>query len=220
MKHHIQITSKVGLLDLDVQADFSDEIILISGENGAGKTTLLRCLAGLQQAQGQLLFNDDVWLDSCTSFVLPSKKRKVGCLWPDTALLPWLSVEKNITLGIEQVDKTWLKDLAEKMEVLPLMQRTSHMLSTGEGQRVALARAICRKPTLLLLDEPFSAQAPTLRQRLRASLKLMQIELEIPILMVSHDVEDAETLANQHWHMREGKLIKGVAAKQIKRGEG
>ncbi len=207
MKNRIQIKALIGALDLQAEVSFSNEIIVISGENGAGKTTLLRALAGLEVAQGQLMFDGQVWLDSSADFILPTQMRHVGCVWPDAALLPWSTVEKNILLGADQVDDNWLGLLAERLEVTALMQRKPHMLSTGEAQRVALARAIYRKPSVLLLDEPFSAQAPAIRQRLRTVLKAIQAELEIPVIMVSHDREDAEMLAAQHWRMREGRLL-------------
>jgi len=207
VKNRFQITARLGALELLAEADFSDEFIMVSGENGAGKTTLLRCLAGLEQAQGQLMLAGRVWLDSSAGFVLPPEKRHLGCLWADTALLPWLSVEKNITLGADRVDQIWLTRLAEQLEISALMQRKPHMLSTGEAQRVALVRAIYRKPVILLIDEPFSAQAPAVRQRLRSALKTIQAELQLPVIMVSHDAEDARVLADQHWRMREGRLM-------------
>jgi len=207
MKNRIKIKALVGALDLQADVTFSDEMIIISGENGAGKTTLLRCLAGLETARGHMLVKQQLWLDSAADFVLPTQIRHIGCVWPDAALLPWLTAEKNITLGIDQVDDSWLNLLAERLEITALMQRKPHMLSTGEAQRVALVRAIYRKPSALLLDEPFSAQAPAIRQRLRAVLKAVQVELNIPVIMVSHDREDAEMLADQHWRMREGRLL-------------
>jgi len=217
VKGLIQINSQIGLLALQVEVRFSDEIVVLSGENGAGKTTLLRCLAGLEHAQGELIVDDRVWLDSAAGFVLPTQTRDIGCLWPDAALLPWLTVEKNILLGIDCVDEAWVNRLLEKFEIFALMQRKPEMLSTGEAQRVALVRALCRKPSLLLLDEPFSAQAPAIRQRLRVALKAVQEALKIPVIMISHDVEDAEFLAGQHWRMREGRLLAEVESISMNR---
>jgi len=206
--NRIQITAKIGALDLQVNAQFSNALIILSGENGAGKTTLLRCLAGLEQADGQLQFGSNIYLDSRAGCVQPPQQRNLGCVWTDAALLPWLSIEKNIVLGAELVDFAWLEELAEMFAIAPLMQRKPHMLSTGEAQRVALVRAIYKRPTVLLLDEPFSAQAPAIRQRFRLRLKSVQEALAIPVLMVSHDAEDARVLAHQHWYMRQGKLLR------------
>lgn len=205
--NRIQLAARFGGLDLQVDIAFANVFIVISGENGAGKTTLLRCLAGLETGQGQVIVNDRLWQDDHTGFVLPAGQRNVGCVWADAALLPWLSVEKNITFGSEQVDQDWLAQLAGQLELTPLMQRSPQKLSTGEAQRVALARAMFKRPSALLLDESFSAQAPAIRQRLRLRLKSMQAAMQIPVLMVSHDGADARVLAHQHWHMREGKLL-------------
>ena len=192
---------------------------MISGENGAGKTTLLRCLAGLEQADGRISLGGKIWLDSSAGLALRPEQRQLGCVWVDAALLPWLSVEKNIVLGTASTDTAWLAELADMFDITPLMQRKPCMLSAGEAQRVALARALYKRPSLLLLDEPFSAQAPAIRQRLRLRLKAMQERLHIPVLMVSHDVDDAHVLARQHWHMRQGRLLLEVAhaKKEIQR---
>jgi len=210
MNSSIHISAQLGSLSLQVESSISAGITLISGENGAGKSTLLRCLAGLEKAHGQIHVGGQVWLDSSAGFNLPVEQRNVGCLWTDTALLPWLSVEKNILLGSDDADHGDLMKLAELLEISPLMQRKPHMLSTGEAQRVALSRAIFKRPALLLLDEPFSAQAPAIRQRLRVALKAVAEELKIAVVMVSHDVEDAKLLADSHWHMREGRLLAEV----------
>jgi len=217
MMHAIRLTTCLGALKLQINASFFNEFIIVSGENGAGKTTLLRCVAGLEQVQGQVIFNGRVWQDSSAGFMLPVEARYIGCVWTEAALLPWLSAEKNITLGSNHVDKVRLSRLADQLEITALMQRKPHMLSTGEAQRVALARAVYRKPSLLLLDEPFAAQAPAIRERLRICLKSIQSELQIPVIMVSHDARDASMLADQHWRMREGRLLTEAAATSTNR---
>ena len=211
--NHIRMTTTLGSLDLDAQAEFSREIIVVSGENGSGKTTLLRCLAGLEDCQGQFQIAGDVWLDSAAEFVKPTEQRNIGFVWSDAVLLPWLDAEANITLGVMDGDTAWFSKVCEALEVNPLLKRKPAMLSTGEAQRVSLARAWYIKPSLLLLDEPFSAQAPDIRLRLRQALKDLQQTLDIPVLMVSHDAEDAKVLAQQHWRMREGKLMAEVKTK-------
>ncbi len=210
MKYHIQLESQVGSLALKVNVSFGNKIIVISGENGAGKSTLLRCIAGLQDAHGQIHINQHIWLDSSANFVLPTGKRNLGFVFSEAVLLPWLSVEKNIILGMHDIDEIWFKQLAEQLEVSGLLKRKPATLSSGEAQRVSLVRAIYRKPNILLLDEPFSAQAPNIRMRLRSVLQDLQKQLQIPILLVSHDLEDTKALANQHWCMREGKLIVSI----------
>jgi len=210
MKHDICLTTQLGSLFLGVHAVFANEIIVISGENGAGKSTLLRCIAGLEEASGQICIQGQHWLDSSANFILPTEQRKLGFVCSEAVLLPWLTAEKNIVLGACEEDAVWFEKLVEQLEVKHLLKRKPAMLSTGEAQRVSLARAIYCKPNILLLDEPFSAQAPDIRKRLRAALKEMQQQLDIPVLMVSHDAEDAKVLGKQHWRMREGKLLSEV----------
>jgi len=206
------IQTNIGALKLNAKANIQPETIVISGENGAGKTTLLRCLAGLQDCKGMIQVDGTLWLDSAAKFMLLTSERNIGFVWAESVLLPWLNVEENITLGITQ-HAAWLKEVCTAFEVDTLSKRKPNMLSTGEAQRVALARAIYRKPSLLLLDEPFSAQAPEIRKRLRIALKAMQKTLNIPMFIVSHDADDAKVLAQQHWHMRAGKLMAEVRNK-------
>jgi len=215
MKHHIQFQAQAGALYLNIYAQFNDEIIVLSGENGAGKSTLLRCIAGLQVAMGQIHIQQQVWLDTAANFSLPVEDRKLGFVWSESVLLPWLSIEKNIKLGVVEVDRRYFAKLVERFEISHLLKRKPTMLSTGESQRVALVRAIYRKPSILLLDEPFSAQAPDIRKRLRLELRNIQQELEIPMILVSHDMDDAKVLSHQHWRMREGTLLNEVQQAQL-----
>jgi len=205
------ILTQGGGLALNVQASFGNEIVVVSGENGAGKTTLLRIIAGLEKSLGSIQMNQSIWLDSKADFSLPVAERNIGFVWAEAVLLPWLNVEDNIKLGVLQNDEVWFQLVCERLEISKLLKRQPAKLSTGESQRTALARAIYRKPSILLLDEPFSAQAPDIRERLRLVLKKLQQQLQIPIILVSHDFEDAKVMANQHWRMREGKLINSVS---------
>lgn len=205
--NHIHISKQLGTLHLHVQASFTNEIIVISGENGAGKSTLLRCLAGLETCQGTLHIHDEVWLDTTVGVLKPTQHRAIGFVWNDAVLLPWLDVQGNITLAVKKTDEHWFNHICEALEIQALLQHKPAVLSTGEAQRVSLARALYNKPSLLLLDEPFSAQAPDIRLRLRVALQTLQQTLNIPVLMVSHDIEDTKVLASQHWCMREGALI-------------
>jgi molybdate transport system ATP-binding protein len=206
MKHNFHLRYDIGALHLDVEAAFSDEIIVVSGENGAGKSTLLRCLAGLETPQGTIHINQRCWLDSEAGLSMTTEQRGMGFVWPTAVALPWLTVEQNILLGITHDNDKCFYTLCDNFALHHLLTRCASMLSTGEAQRLALVRAMVGKPNLLLLDEPFSAQAPHVRSRFRAQLKTWQTEHNIPIIMVSHDPEDATSLAQQHWQMCEGQL--------------
>jgi len=209
MSHHLRLRSELGSLSLRAEAAFSDTIITISGENGSGKTTLLRTIAGITHSNGMLIVDGRIWLDSVSGFSLSPQARHVGCVWHSPALLPWLTVANNIVLGAAMHDLQ-LKAIAESLHLDHLLQRKPDMLSTGEAQRVTLARAVYRQPAMLLLDEPFSAQAPQLRDPLRAWLQSWQQTRQIPVLIVSHDSEDIMALGGCHWRMREGRLWTGI----------
>ncbi|MDX8397692.1 MAG: ATP-binding cassette domain-containing protein [Mariprofundaceae bacterium] len=209
--HRIEVSAQLGALSLSVKTQFCNEMVVLSGDNGAGKSTLLRGISGLQQVVGQIHIDQEIWLDSSVNFHLPTARRSVGFMWSEAVLLPWLSVEGNIKLGALPLEKEWFDRLVQLLEIHFLLKRMPSMLSTGEAQRVGLARAIYCKPSILLLDEPFSAQAPELRHRLRRVLRKLQLELNIAVILVSHDAEDARVLADQHWRMRQGKLLVEVA---------
>ena len=201
--------TQLGDLKLHAQASYAASIIAISGDNGVGKSTLLRCLAGLQACEGRIQCGAEVWLDSSADFILPTAARNIGFVWAESVLLPWLHVEDNIKLGVSQEDKAWCLEVCAAFEVTHLCNRQPAMLSTGEAQRIALARAFYRQPDVLLLDEPFSAQAPDIRQRLRHALQRLQQTMQVPVLLVSHDADD-QVMASDHWYMREGKLMASI----------
>ena len=191
---------------LEAAAHFADETVFVGGDNGAGKTTLLRALAGLHPAEGWIRIGGHVWLDSARGVFVPPERRRVGFVWAETVLLPWLDVAANIRLGAEAEDDAWFGEVCMAFDVEHLLARDPAGLSRGEAQRVMLARAFHRRPDLLLLDEPLSAQAPAVRARLRAALVAMRERLGAPLILVSHDPDDA-AVADRRWRMRNGRLI-------------
>lgn len=191
---------------LEATARFGDGIVLVTGDNGAGKTTLLRVLAGLHPASGLIRVGMETWLDSARGICMSPERRRVGFVWAETVLLPWLDVIANIRLGAERESTAWLGEVCMAFEVDELLTRYPASLSRGEAQRVMLARAFHRRPDLLLLDEPLSAQAPAVRARLRAALVAMRERLGAPLILVSHDPDDA-AVADRRWRMRNGRLI-------------
>lgn len=194
-----------GTLRWRAAARFDAEWIALAGENGAGKSTLLRALAGFAPASGFVRVGGVVWQDDGAGVRLPVQARRVGFVWPEAVLLPWLDAAANIRLGVE-VDTAWFREVCAAFEVADLLSRRPDALSSGEAQRVMLARAFVRRPALLLLDEPLSAQAPEIRARLRGRMPELARTLGAPAIMVSHDAADAR-MADAHWRMREGRLF-------------
>jgi ABC-type sugar transport system ATPase subunit len=191
----------------DVALTIDDrELLVLLGPSGAGKTTLLNIIAGLTDYQGSVLF------DSQRVDKLPASKRQVGYLFQDLFLFPHLDVKANIAYGLkarrqpqdgirEKVD-----ELMQLMKIGHLARRYPRQLSGGEKQRVALARALALSPRVLLLDEPLSSLDAQTAKYLRTELKQLQGKLGITTVYVTHDLAEAEEMADRIAVIQEGRL--------------
>lgn len=207
----IDITKKLKDFTLDVSLDFAREIIVLTGANGSGKTTLLRIIAGLTSAdRGRISLANDIFLDNNTS--LPPEARRVGYVSQKNTLFPWLTVKENVTFALNKDEELtfsdWLNTLYRDLDIAHLLKRNVSSLSGGEAQRVTLGRALAKKPRLLLLDEPFTAIDKELRPQLRAFLKKLQCEWQIPTVVVTHDTAEAHVLGDRIFEMEAGNIIK------------
>ncbi len=205
----IKVKKQLKAFTMDVNIKFGREIAILTGPNGSGKSTLLRTVAGLERPDaGCINVMGEIFFDASTD--LSPDQRRVGYVCQEGALFPWLTVEKNVLFGLDRnarKDRSeWLDGLFEELEIKDLKRRYPGSLSGGEAQRVALARALAPRPRLLLLDEPFSAMDTAVRPRLRALLKEMQQEWEIPVLMVTHDHAEAYILGDRIFELKEGKV--------------
>lgn len=173
-------------------------VTAILGPSGSGKTTLLRLLAGLDTpTRGSVRVGETTWFDSRGNVNRPVQQRGVGVVFQDYALFKHMTVAGNVGFKLPRRDRAarvdeWL----ERLHLEDYAQRYPHQLSGGQRQRVALARALVREPDLLLLDEPFSAVDTHLRQRLRAQLMAAVTAFRRPVLMVTHDLEEARVMAD------------------------
>ena len=175
------------------------------GPSGCGKTTTLRMVAGLEEpTSGQInLGSEDI-----TSF--PPYKRWVNTVFQSYALFPHLSIYENVAFGLRRqksadIDKQ-VKAMLELVELTTLAQRKPQQLSGGQQQRVAVARALINEPDVLLLDEPLGALDLKLRRQMQLELKRIQIEVGITFVHVTHDQEEAMTMADTVAVMNEGKI--------------
>jgi ABC-type sulfate/molybdate transport systems ATPase subunit len=186
---------------LDVELTVGREVVALVGPSGAGKTTLLRALAGLRRAHGRISVDGTDWLDSARRVDLPAEERSVGLVFQEYALFPHLTVRKNVEFG-----RKGAAALMERLGLAKLADAKPRELSGGERQRVALARALAPDPAVLLLDEPLSALDAHTRDEVRTELQLLLREADRPTLVVTHDFEDAATLATRVGVIVEGRL--------------
>ncbi len=186
------------------------EIGCLLGPSGCGKTTLLRLIAGFYTpSSGQIALNEQVMSQS--NFVLAPEKRDMGMVFQDYALFPHLSIQDNLAFGLRrwesQKRQSRLEEMLKLTGLAHLAMRYPHELSGGQQQRVALARALAPRPKLLLMDEPFSNLDAELRRTLSQEVRQMLKDQGITALMVTHDQQEAFTLADQVGVMKEGQLL-------------
>ncbi len=182
-------------------------IVSLLGPSGCGKTTLLRSIAGLQRLSSGSITVGDVVIAS-DSVHLPPEQRRVGMVFQDGALFPHLSVADNVSFGL----RGWAGSSDRANEVLALVDmagfgdRMPGTLSGGQRQRVALARALAPQPSVLLLDEPFSALDAGLRLQVRRDVKKLITQIGITTIVVTHDQEEAFALGEQVAVMSQGAI--------------
>ena len=196
--------------ELDVSLSFDKELVVLTGHNGSGKTTLIRAMAGLERPdEGRIVVLGRTFFDENTN--LSPEERHTGYVSQTASLFPWLTVEQNVRFGLNRKEKAeaadWLEELYGELKLKGLLHRYPGRLSGGEAQRVALARALAPRPSILLLDEPFSAVDTGFRTELRRFLRRVQKEWEIPVLMVTHDRGEAHTLADLVFRLEEGRIV-------------
>ena len=179
--------------------------VVLFGPSGAGKSLTLQAMAGLRRPDaGRIAIGDRVLFDSEAGIDLPARERRIGYLFQEHALFPHMSVARNVAFGLTPTMPWRLKaDVAsqvermlERLDLHGLGQRLPHELSGGQRQRVALARALVRQPDVLLLDEPFAALDPALRGRVRHELEEIRARFGVPMVLISHDLDDVRELAD------------------------
>ena len=200
-----------GVEDVSLEISAGESVVVV-GPSGSGKTTLLRLVAGLERPDA-----GEIWLDGRRVAepgrnTVPANERRVGFVFQDLALWPHLSAFDNVGFaansGEAATERTSrINEILRLCRVAPLLaDRYPHQLSGGEQQRVALARALVGSPQLLLLDEPFSSLDRELRVKLRAELASLRRQLQLTAIYVTHDSEDAETLADRTITMRSARV--------------
>jgi molybdate transport system ATP-binding protein len=198
-------------LQVDLQLPASG-ITVLFGPSGSGKTTLLRCVAGLERASGLVALPQAVWQDSARRIFTPTWQRAIGYVFQEASLFEHLDVRRNLQYGLRRADRSGdTRSLDEAVALLGighLLSRAVASLSGGERQRVAIARALATQPRLLLLDEPLAALDAARRREVLPWLERLHGDLHIPILYVTHAVEELARLADQVVQLERGRVVR------------
>jgi molybdate transport system ATP-binding protein len=188
---------------------------VIYGPSGAGKSLTLQAIAGLiTPDRGRIAFGDDVLFDAAAGIDIPARRRGFGYLFQDYALFPKLNVRQNVAFGLQRglrnpsahSGSEAVERCLRAFELLEVAGQRPHELSGGQRQRTALARALVHSPRALLLDEPFSALDPELRERMRAELDELLQRIDLPVLMITHDPDDLGWFGDAALYLRDGAI--------------
>ncbi|MCC5968550.1 MAG: molybdenum ABC transporter ATP-binding protein [Pararhodobacter sp.] len=198
-------------LDIAFQVE-PGELLALVGHSGSGKTTLLRTIAGLWQPQSaRVRVNGVTWLDTAARVNLRPDQRRVGVVFQNYALFPHMTAAQNVASAIDHLPGP--ERLAEATRLLDLVNlhglggRKPAQLSGGQQQRVAVARALARRPEALLLDEPFSAVDRATRERLYGEIIELRRHLAMPVVLVTHDMNEAQLLADRMVVIEGGRMV-------------
>ncbi len=209
---HITL-QQAATIPLSVQLECkAGELLALVGPSGSGKTTVLRAISGLYQVQNaHIICQGEVWQNSAQNLFLAPYQRHVGLVFQNYALFPHMTVLKNIQQAITHLPKhqrqTQALELLKKVHLEGLEQRYPKNLSGGQQQRVAVARALARQPKVLLLDEPFSAVDQVTRRKLYRELLALRESLSMPMILVTHDLEESSLLADRIALLHKGKIL-------------
>ena len=196
---------------LNVELQMQQQLLGIVGASGCGKSTLLKNIVGLlQPQQGSIQFNNRILLDTTRKIHVPMHQRKIALIFQNALLFPHMNVQQNLRYAEKWVVKSERKfqfdEIVDLLELKPLIQRKAHQLSGGEAQRVSIGRALLSSPNLLLLDEPLTGLDNHLKQQILPFLKRMKQELNLPMIYVTHHMQELEYLQADIVQLNQGQL--------------
>ena len=215
VSYHYNGTKVIHDLDLTVG---KDEIVCLLGASGCGKTTTLKAIAGLIEAKQGSIFIDGKLVSDEQSFISP-EHRNIGMMFQDYALFPHLTVANNIAFGLSKMNKAQKQQRVDEMlklvHLIGCADRFPHQLSGGQQQRVAIARALAYKPSLLLLDEPFSNIDTQVRFELIADIRRIIKATQVSAVFVTHSKEEAFAFSDTLAIMHRGKIEQQGTPEQL-----
>lgn len=214
----VNITIPRSSFTLDVACSFGNGISGIFGPSGAGKSSLFYSIAGLETpAEGSINLFGRYLFDSAKKINLPPYKRNIGFVFQDKLLFPHLTVRENIRFGEKPSNSAnvHFDELVNLLDISHILDEFPSHISGGETQRTAIARALFTSPELLILDEPFNAVDQTLRKNIFPYLTRITDFMNIPMLVISHDMPDIQRLTNTIYVMNKGKIWGGVSANEL-----
>jgi molybdate transport system ATP-binding protein len=213
---HVDIQILLKRLDFTLTVDLrlpAQGVTVLFGPSGSGKTTLLRCVAGLEKSYGRISVAGDTWQDSEQQIDLPTWQRNLGYVFQEASLFAHLNVQKNLQFGIKRLEHHQraqaddaLSAAIELLGIGHLLQRAPASLSGGERQRVAIARALALQPKILLLDEPLASLDMARRQEILPWLERLHAQLRIPVLYVTHSMQELTRLADHVVLLQSGSV--------------
>lgn len=211
------VRRRTFVLDVDLSIH-SQGVTALFGPSGCGKTTLLRAISGLERhREGSLKVNDMIWQDS--NRFIPTHRRSIGYVFQEASLFTHLTVQRNLEYGFKRVPRgehrISLNDAIELLSIGHLLHHKPNTLSGGERQRVAIARALAVSPRLLLMDEPLAALDWEGKQEILSCLESLHDELKIPVLYVSHTIEEIARLADHLILLKAGHVVATGAVSEM-----
>ena len=197
---------------LDIALQLDQRVTAIFGPSGSGKSTLLSIIAGISKPdQGRVMINGETVFDHEKKINKPIHQRRIGLVFQDARLFPHLNVEHNLRYPLKYTptheQQFHLNDIADLLEIGPLLKRTTHQLSGGEKQRVALGRALLSSPRLLMLDEPMASLDESLKSQILPFLKKVADEIKIPMIYISHSKDEIMQITNNVVYINAGKIV-------------